>query len=80
MRVPKFDPDAGPPGYVYMKMADHIATRIRMKDLLPGDRLPNERELATEYRVALGTARRATAELRDRDLVLTLPVKGTFIK
>jgi len=77
--VPKFDPDAGQPGYVYMRVADHVAARIDAGELRPGVRLPGERELAEGYGVALGTARRALVELRERGLVVTLPGKGTFI-
>ncbi len=72
-----FDP-AGP-AYVYMQLADHIAARIDSGELQPDSRLPGERDLAEEYGVALGTARRAVQELRDRGLVLTLPAKGTYI-
>jgi DNA-binding GntR family transcriptional regulator len=77
--LPKFDPLAGGPGYVYVKMADHITARITVGDLSPGARLPAERDLAEEYAVSLGTARRATAELRERGLVITIPVKGTYV-
>lgn len=77
--VPEFDPNAGGPGYLYRKVADHLAARIDAGELPPGARLPAERDLAEEYGVALGTARRATEELRDRGLVFTLPVKGTFV-
>jgi len=31
-------------------------------------------------RDAVGTARRAVQELRERGLALTLPAKGTFVK
>ncbi|MER5441759.1 winged helix-turn-helix domain-containing protein [Streptomyces sp. NPDC002790] len=65
--------------YVYMQMADHIADRIAKGELLPGARLPGERDLAAEYGVANLTARRATRELRERGLVVTLPAKGTFV-
>ncbi|WP_406474619.1 GntR family transcriptional regulator [Streptomyces sp. NBC_01615] len=65
--------------YVYMQMADHIAARIASGELRPGARLPGERDLAAEYGVAHLTARRATRELRDRGLVVTLPAKGTFV-
>lgn len=77
--VPPFDPGAEGPAYVYMRMADHLAARITAGDLSPGSRLPGERDLAAEYGVALGTARRAITELRDRRLVVTLPAKGTFV-
>lgn len=68
------------PAYVYMQMADHIEARIRNGELQPDARLSGERDLAEEYGVALGTARRAIQELRDRRLVLTLPAKGTYIR
>jgi len=77
--VPPFDPDAGPPGYVYMAVADHIAARITAGELPAGARLPGERELAVEYQVALTTGRRAIQELRERGLVITLPAKGTYV-
>jgi len=77
--IPKFDPEANGPGYLYVAVADHIAARISAGDIPAGARLPGERELADEYGVALGTARRAVAELRERELVVTLPGKGTFI-
>jgi DNA-binding transcriptional regulator YhcF (GntR family) len=77
--VPQWDPDAGGPAYVYMRVADHIAARIAAGDLPAEARLPAERDLAAEYAVAIGTARRAVLELRDRGLVVTLPGKGTYV-
>jgi GntR family transcriptional regulator len=71
------DPTAA--AYVYMQVADRVAAQIEAGTLQPGARLPGERDLAEEYGVAIGTARRAVQELRDRGLVLTLPAKGTFI-
>jgi DNA-binding GntR family transcriptional regulator len=77
--VPPFDPASGEPAYVYVRVAEHIEARIRARELAPGARLPGERDLAAEYGVALGTARRAIAELRERGLVVTLAAKGTYI-
>lgn len=77
--VPEFQLDETEPGYVYMRVADHIAARIRAGALRKGARLPAERDLGEEYGVAAGTARRAIRELRDRGLVVTLPAKGTFV-
>jgi GntR family transcriptional regulator len=78
-KIPDFDPAKVGPGYLYVVMADHIAARIDAGELLPNTRLPAERDLADEYGVSLGTARRATKELRERGLVVTVPVKGTFV-
>lgn len=75
--IPPFTPR--PTEYLYSEVADHLALRIREGDIPAGARLPGERELAEEYGVALGTARRAIIELRDRGLVVTRPAKGTFV-
>lgn len=77
--VPPFDPDAGEPGYLYEAVADHLAARIAAGELATGARLPNERDLAGEYGVSLATGRRAVKLLRERGLLITLPVKGTFV-
>lgn len=78
-KIPAFDPAQVGIDYLYVAMADHIAARIDAGELPPNTRLPAERDLADEYGVSLGTARRATKELRERGLVVTVPVKGTFV-
>ncbi|GLY63814.1 GntR family transcriptional regulator [Amycolatopsis taiwanensis] len=78
MPISNFDP-GDTPGYIYERMADHIATRINAGELAPHKPLPAERRLAEEYGVSLGTARRATELLRERGLVVTLRSKGTFV-
>jgi GntR family transcriptional regulator len=78
-KVPAFDPDAGGLGYLYAKVADHLARRISAGALAAGAMLPAERDLASEYGVALGTIRRAVEELRLRGLLVTLPSKGTYV-
>lgn len=77
MAVPEFKP--GGVEYVYVELADHVAARIAARELKPGNRLPGEREMAAEYGVSLDTVRRALAVLRERGLVVTKPVKGTFV-
>lgn len=74
-----FDPDVGAPGYLYVKLADFLAARIRDGLVPAGGALPNERALASELRVSVGTVRRATRRLRDRGLVVTVPGRGTFV-
>lgn len=77
--VPPFDPERIGPTYLYLAVADHIAARIQAGNLPPGSRLPAEGDLADEYRVAVGTIRRATVELRERGLVVTVRAKGTYV-
>ncbi|WP_432118515.1 GntR family transcriptional regulator [Streptomyces sp. bgisy032] len=65
--------------YEYVRVAEDLARQIQAGRIPVGGRLPNERELADEYRVSAGTVRRAVQELRDRGLVKTLAGKGTFV-
>lgn len=67
-------------GYVYVCMADHLEARVHAGDLRSGQQLPAERDLASEYRVSLGTTRRATQELRRRGVIVTVPVKGSYVR
>lgn len=75
--IPEFDPQG--PQLVYVALADHIAARIAAGELPPGSRLPAERALADEYGVAYMTMRRAAQELRNRELIVTVHGKGTFV-
>jgi DNA-binding GntR family transcriptional regulator len=68
------------PGYTYVQVADQIEAEIRAGRLPVGAMLPGERALAEEHGIALGTARRALRELRDRGLIVTLPSKGTYVR
>lgn len=77
--VPEWDPESNEPGYLFVRLADHIAARIAAGQLQPNAMLPNEREMVAEYRVSIDTVRRAVAELRDRGLVVTFPSKGTYV-
>ena len=67
------------PEYAYAQLANYIEARISDGTLPPGARLPGERALAEEYGVALGTVRNALRVLREKDLVVTTPSRGTFI-
>lgn len=75
--IPDFDPHG--PQLIYVAVADHIAARIAAGELRPGMRLTPERTLAEEYGVAYMTVRRATQELRERGLIVTVHGKGTFV-
>ena len=67
------------PDYSYVQLANYIEARISDGTLAPGARLPGERALAEQYGVALGTVRSALRVLRDKELIITTPSKGTFI-
>jgi GntR family transcriptional regulator len=74
---PRFDPRG--PHLVYMLIADDIAAQINRAELLPGQRLPGEADLAAHYGAARMTIRRAIRELRERGLVKVLSGKGTYV-
>lgn len=65
---------------VYVQVADHIAARIESGKLQPDKPIPSEKALVDEFGIARGTARAAVNELRNRDLVYTVPHRGTFVK
>lgn len=79
MTVPEWRPDDPAPGYLYVRLADHLQALIEAGAFPYGAMLPNEREMVPEYHVSIDTVRRAVAELRHRGLVVTLPSKGTFV-
>ncbi|MFF4473834.1 winged helix-turn-helix domain-containing protein [Streptomyces sp. NPDC001599] len=73
-------PDLASHVYVYVQVVHHIAEEIRTGRLPVGARLPAERDLAEQYGVAVNTVRRAVRELREQGLVITVPIKGTFVR
>ena len=66
-------------GYEWERVARDIEARIDSGELPAGSMLRGERALAEEYGVAVSTIRRATRDLRDRGIVVTLPHKGTYV-
>lgn len=63
----------------YQRVASVLEDRIRRGDLMDGDRLPGEAELAHELQVSRGTVRQALAELQKRRLVNTQVGVGSFV-
>lgn len=75
--APELRPQSATP--LYVQLADAIAAQIDSGALAPDHPIPSEVRLAEEYGVARLTARRAVRELRERDLVVTVQGKGTFV-
>jgi GntR family transcriptional regulator len=63
--------------HAYQQVADIIAARITA-DRYPC-KLPGERDLAEEFGVAYTTVRHAMKILRERNLVVSIHGRGTFI-
>jgi DNA-binding GntR family transcriptional regulator len=75
--MPDFTADGPTP--VYVRVADWIESRIKSGELTSGARLQAERELAADCGVAYDTVRRAMALLRERNLIITVHGRGTYV-
>jgi DNA-binding GntR family transcriptional regulator len=62
-----------------MLIADDIAGQIERGELVPGQRLLSEADLAVHYGATRMTVRRAIRELRERGLVKVISGKGTYV-
>lgn len=81
LRMEKLDDlkQAGLGGPIYRQIADAIAVRIARGDLVPGERLPTQRDLARELDINVTTVTRAFATLQQRGLVESRPGRGTVV-
>ncbi len=68
------------PQPAYLHIANTVAERIGAGAYRPGDQLPTEAELRSEFGVSPMTVRRAINILLDRNLVTTTQGKGTFVR
>jgi DNA-binding transcriptional regulator YhcF (GntR family) len=64
----------------YLRVAAAIRHRITSGALRPGDRVPSTRQVVRDFGVAMATATRALAVLRDEGLVVTRPGSGTVVR
>jgi DNA-binding transcriptional regulator YhcF (GntR family) len=63
----------------YLAIAAEIRRRIRAGELSPGDRVPSTRAITREWGVAMATATKALAALRQEGLVRAEPGVGTVV-
>lgn len=63
----------------YERVAEAIKADIRAGTLKPGDRLPGNRSIAEQYKVALGTAQKALGILQDEGVLIAQPAVGVFV-
>jgi GntR family transcriptional regulator len=69
----------GDPRPLYAKVRDQLIERIRSGAWKPGQLIPNEFEIAAEFGVSQGTARKAIEELAGERLVVRRQGRGTFV-
>jgi len=73
---PSAPPDARP---LYAKVREQLVERIRSGVWRPGQLIPSEFEIAAEFGVSQGTARKAISALAAEQLVMRQQGRGTFV-
>ncbi|MCI2416560.1 TetR/AcrR family transcriptional regulator C-terminal domain-containing protein [Saccharopolyspora sp. K220] len=63
----------------YLRIVSDIRARIESGQLRPGDRVPSTRQIIDEWGVAMATATKALATLRQLGLVHAVPGTGTIV-
>lgn len=64
---------------LYAQVRAELVQRIRSGAWKPGQLIPNEFEIAAEFGVSQGTARKAVSELAAEQLVMRRQGRGTFV-
>jgi GntR family transcriptional regulator len=64
---------------LYAQVYDELVERIRSGQWKPGQLIPNEFEIAAEFKVSQGTARKAIGALAVENLVVRRQGRGTFV-
>jgi len=64
----------------YLRIAAALRERIATGGLRPGERVPSTRQVVRDFGVAMATASRALAVLRDEGLVVTRQGSGTVVR
>jgi len=71
------DRDGGRP--LYVQVRERLVERIRSGEWRPGQLIANEFEIAAEFGVSQGTARKAIGDLASEGLVVRRQGRGTFV-
>jgi DNA-binding GntR family transcriptional regulator len=64
----------------YRLIAADLRAKIESGELVPGDLLPSEAELTSQYGVSRGTTRQAFLELQAAGLIDAVQGKGRFVR
>ncbi|TAG69638.1 MAG: GntR family transcriptional regulator, partial [Burkholderiales bacterium] len=68
--------DGGP---LYKSVQRALMEQLASGELKPGQLIPSERQLATEYAVSIGTLRKAIDELVENRILIRQQGKGTYV-
>ena len=65
---------------IYLQFAELLARDIAAGRLVDGEKLAPERDMAAEFGIAVGTLRKALAELQNRGLLQRVQGSGNYIR
>jgi GntR family transcriptional regulator / MocR family aminotransferase len=65
---------------LYIQLADFIKHEIRKKHILPNEKLPSKRKLATHLQISLNTVQAAYDQLCAEGYVESSPRKGLYVQ
>ena len=64
---------------MYKKIYDDLLEAIEKGIYPPGSKLPSEKELMEQYNVSRITSKKALEMLADRNIIVRMPGKGSFV-
>lgn len=64
---------------LYKQIIRDLLEKIQNGELRPGDRIPSEHDLSTDYMVSSITSKNALAELTDKGYIIRIKGKGSFV-
>ena len=64
---------------IYKQIVEQVCSMIKSGALLPGDKLPTERELAEKLQIARGTVKKAYQELSDNNIIEVIQGSGSYV-
>lgn len=64
---------------LYVKIADAISDYIKKNNLVPGDKLPSERELAARFQTSRHSLREALRVLENQGIISSQMGSGTYV-
>jgi DNA-binding GntR family transcriptional regulator len=79
MPIPAMEINRSSPVPLYFQISRHLEDAVDRGDLVPGEQLPNEIDLAETLRISRPTMRRALEELVDKGLIVRKRGVGTQV-
>ncbi|MGL4231187.1 MAG: GntR family transcriptional regulator [Casimicrobium sp.] len=67
------------PGPLYKSVQRALMEQLASGELKPGQLIPSERQLATEFNISIGTLRKAIDDLVEQRILIRQQGKGTYV-